>query len=616
MPHERLRPRFIFTEERLAQLREVVPEAFADGKIDWTSLREALGNWLEETEEEAEHFGLTWPGKREARRIAAMPSQGTLVPMPGEGVDEDTTRNLFIEGDNLEVLKLLQKSYAGRVKMIYIDPPYNTGNDFVYEDDFAEPIETYLRRTAQLDEEGKALTTNTRADGRFHSKWLSMMYPRLRLARSLLADEGMLFVSIDDSEVHNCRQIMNEIYGEECFVESFVWKKSYGGGAKEKYAVRQHEYVLLYCKNREALPELWLPPDAEAEARYYKYRDDNYEERGPYRLKPLEASKSMDARPNLKYAIPSPHGPVLPRRQWWWSKERTMKALENDEIVFTKTNNGVSVTYKQYLRGVDGEVRGAKPFSVLDGPYTQEGTRDLSALFDGDLPLQFPKPVALIEQLMRIGAPASDGGIVLDFFFGSGTTGQAVFSLNRSDGGTRRFIGIQLPEPMTGAKYPTIAAVAKERLRRASKHIKKDKNPTAGEDLGFRVLKLERSAYRVWRNYEGDNLNRVIELFANAEDTLVDDWTSEGLLTEVMLLEGFPLDSEVEVLKGFRQNRVSQVTSDHSAHKLVACFDNRLYADTFNALDLRDTDVFVCLDRALTDETKIRLADRCLLKTI
>jgi len=252
MTIQKLRPTFTFTEDRLRELQQVVPEAFADGKINWETLREALGEVLED--ETQEHFGLTWPGKREARRLAALPPQGTLVPARGEGVDEETTHNLFIEGENLEVLKLLQKSYAGRVKMIYIDPPYNTGNDFVYEDDYSEPLEAYLKRTGQMDEAGRRLTTNTRASGRFHSKWLSMIYPRLLLARQLLREDGVIFVSIDDNEVHNLRQVMNEVFGEENFVACVIWHKVYSPRMDAVGFSVFHDYILAYAKSGDFIP--------------------------------------------------------------------------------------------------------------------------------------------------------------------------------------------------------------------------------------------------------------------------------------------------------------------------------------------------------------------------
>src|SRR5690349_9144945 len=234
MSYTRLRPSFTLTEDRLAELEAVVPEAFADGRINWETLRDTLDPFLEEEGPDAEHYGLFWPGKRDARRLAATPSKGALHPAVGEGVNEDTTHNIFIDGDNLEVLKLLLKSYAGRVKMIYIDPPYNTGNDFVYDDNFTEGLDDYLRRTGMIDEEGRKLTSNTKADGRFHSKWLSMMYPRLRLARNLLNEDGVIFISIDDNEIHNLRQLMNEVFGEENFIGCFIIQSNPRGSQSSK----------------------------------------------------------------------------------------------------------------------------------------------------------------------------------------------------------------------------------------------------------------------------------------------------------------------------------------------------------------------------------------------
>ncbi len=256
MPIEKLRPSFTFTEDRLAELSAVVPEAFADGKINWDTLRKALGDYLED--ENQEHFGLFWPGKREARRLAALPSKGTLVPQSGLGINEETTHNIFIEGDNLEVLKLLQKSYAGRVKMIYIDPPYNTGNDFVYPDDYSDPLEVYLQRTGQVDEAGHLLTTNSRSSGRFHSNWLNMMYPRLLLARQFLNKRGFIFVSIDDNEYHHLRLVMDEIFGQENFLANFVWQAKDTPGNDSKGVSITHNYILCYTSSQEAQVSLSL----------------------------------------------------------------------------------------------------------------------------------------------------------------------------------------------------------------------------------------------------------------------------------------------------------------------------------------------------------------------
>ena len=296
---EKLRPTFTFTEDLLRQLQQVVPEAFADGKINWETLREALGEHLED--ETQEHFGLTWPGKREARRLAALPPQGTLVPAPGEGVDEETTHDIFIEGENLEVLKLLQKSYAGRIKMIYIDPPYNTGNDYIYEDDYSEPLEAYLKRTGQMDEAGHKLTTNTRASGRFHSRWLSMMYPRLLLARQLLREDGVIFVSIDDNEVHHLRQVMNEVFGEENFVACLPTIMNLKGNNDQYGFAGTHEYTIVFVNNKEAavLGEFELE---EGESDEWEEDEYGYYKKGA-NLKATGKNAPREKRPHLFFPL-------------------------------------------------------------------------------------------------------------------------------------------------------------------------------------------------------------------------------------------------------------------------------------------------------------------------
>lgn len=284
------------TDERVNLLHELFPEVITEGKIDFAKLRLVLGD---DVEEDAERYSFTWAGKRAAVNRLQQHSRSSLVPDREKSVNFEASENIFIEGENLEVLKRLYKSYFGRVKMVYIDPPYNTGGDFIYNDDYAMTSQAYLATTGQQDTEGNYLVSNPETSGRYHSDWLSMMYPRLFLARQLLRDDGIIFVSIDDHEVHNLRMLMNEIFGEENRIETFIWKKTYGGGAKEKYAITQHEYILLYARNLQNVAELWLPPDAKAEARYYKYKDEKVETRGPYRLKPLEATRSMGRRESI-----------------------------------------------------------------------------------------------------------------------------------------------------------------------------------------------------------------------------------------------------------------------------------------------------------------------------
>ncbi|HYV91509.1 MAG TPA: site-specific DNA-methyltransferase [Chitinophagales bacterium] len=347
MPHEKLRPQFTFDEERIAELKRIAPEVFADGKINWETLHEALGDHLEDESADAEHFGLFWAGKRDARRMAAQPSKGTLVPLRGNGVDEDSTRNIFIEGENLEVLKLLQKSYKGRVKMIYIDPPYNTGNDFVYEDDFKEPLEEYLRRTGQLDEEGKPLTTNTKADGRFHSKWLSMMYPRLRLARNLLREDGVIFINIDHNENANLRLLMNEVYGEENFLADVIWKHTQQSKNDERFFSRQYNNLFVYSKS-EDIENLRFPRKDQDNKNYSNPDNDP---KGLWRSGDV---RSPSYRKTLCFKINTPSGKKIssPENGWRWSEAEVLKKIERSEIVFNKDET--RIIRKIYLSDQEG----------------------------------------------------------------------------------------------------------------------------------------------------------------------------------------------------------------------------------------------------------------------
>jgi adenine-specific DNA-methyltransferase len=607
--------------ERIGILREGFPEVFTEGKIDFEKLREALGG---EAATGRERYGLSWAGKSEAVRNIQTPSVATLVPDREESVEFDATKNLFIEGDNLEVLKLLQKSYHGRVKMIYIDPPYNTGNEFIYPDNFREGIEDYLRYSGQVDDEGLKLSTNTETSGRYHSAWLSMMYPRLLLARNLLCEDGVIFVSVDDHEVHNLRHLMDEVFGEENLVENFVWKKSYGGGAKEKYAVTQHEYVLLYARNFDSISELWLPPDAEAEAKYYKYRDDKYESRGPYRVKPLEATKSMDERKNLVFPIPLPEGgEVWPKRQWWWSRERVFKTLAEDGLVFTKGKDGVSVSYKQYLRDEEGNQRGAKPFSVIDGIYTQQGTADLEALFDGQQPMQFTKPVALIELLLHMSTSPNEEDLVLDFFAGSGTTAQATLKLNAEDGGDRKFILVQLPEPTDNPDYPTIADIGKERIRRV---IRKLNDEDSGrlkmedgkpQDRGFKVFKLTSSNFETWDGEapaDSEDASVLEERLLSAVENVKSDRSREDILYEVLLRAGWPLTTEVGTL-GLADGEVFSAETEENGAMFV-CLEDPITEGLLREMMDQEPAQVVCLDTAfhgndqLKTNTVLEMRDR------
>ncbi len=631
---EKLRPAFTFTEERLRQLQQVVPEAFADGKINWDALREALGEHLED--ETQEHFGLTWPGKREARRLAALPPQGTLVPAPGEGVNEASTRHLFIEADNLEALKLLQKSYAGRVKMIYIDPPYNTGNDFIYEDDYSEPLEAYLRRTGQMDEAGRRLTTNTCASGRFHSRWLSMMYPRLLLARQLLREDGVIFVSIDDNEVHHLRMLMNEVFGEECFKNTIVVRRGIKSVQAQFETIDRltvgHEYIVFYAKNSDYRFKHFLVDLGESRPGGWNnhWRGTN--------------------RPTMRYEL---FGITPTTGQWRWSKERSLNAIRNYERMAKELGYSVEDEIPQeeidkwYIENAQqtgGDLdllrlsKNGKPEHYVPPSESKMGSdlwtdlsprdSEVSSLLGARL-FDNPKPLEWLQRI--IGYLTHKTDIILDFFAGSCTTAHAVLQQNREDGGNRQFIMVQLPEPTPPdspaqqAGYATIADIGKERIRRVIRKLQAEGNGQlplpegAPEDLGFRVFKLARSHFRPWQPLPPGQADMLKTLFE--QSPLVEGWTREGLLSEILLLEGFPLDSRLTRLeKDFPQNAVWRVHHPDLAHELVLCLDETLQPATVKRLLagdlLRREDIFICLDSALTDEAKVRLDDRLRLKVI
>lgn len=643
MSIEKLRPTFTFTEDRLRELQSIVPEAFADGKINWDTLREALGEYLDE--EGQEHFGLSWPGKREARRLANFPSKGALVPLPSQGVNEKNTHNLFIEGDNLEVLKLLQKSYAGRIKMIYIDPPYNTGNDFVYPDDYSEPLAAYLQRTGQTDESGKTLTTNSKVSGRFHSNWLNMMYSRLLLAKQLLREDGVIFISIDDNEIHHLRLILNEIFGEENFIGQIVVQSNPRGSQSIKHLANVHEYIIVFAKNIDELDMLGIElSDAMKDEYKYTYKDGR-----KYRLQGLRqrgSSWRREDRPSLFFSIwvnpdtgatslketkdfSIPVYPIKPTTgedgRWRWS---TSKVIENNELVVGQKversgePNAWDIFQIDFLQATDGDEKITKAKSIwLEKELNyQNGRTELKALFKGVDVFDFPKPVTLIKKLLEM-IGVNDDCIVLDFFAGSCTTAHAVLGKSYEDGINRQFIMVQLPEPTNRKDYPTIAEIGKERIRRVIHKMETEGEgrlnlTNNGSVLGFKVFCLDRSQFKEWQPYVENNSNQLSSLFDQFETPLTIGWKPQSLLTEVILLQGFPLDSTIHPLTAFHENSVQEVTHDFCGHRLYVCLDEKISETTVDAISIRPEDIFVCLDSAMSDEDKIRLSDRCNLKVI
>ncbi|WP_432775636.1 site-specific DNA-methyltransferase [Brevibacillus gelatini] len=564
------------TQKNIDKIAELFPNVITEARdengkliraIDFDLLKQELSDVL--VEGEKERYQLTWPGKKQAILNANTPIDKTLRPVKEDSVDWDSTQNLYIEGDNLEVLKLLQESYLNKIKCIYIDPPYNTGNDFIYKDDFRSPQIEYLEDSGQVDEDKNRLITNPVTNGRFHSDWLTMIYSRLKIARNLLSDDGIIFISIDDSEIDNLRKVCDEIFGQDNFVTQLIWKKKYGGGAKTKYYVELHEYIICYAKNKETISNIEIPYNEDLIKKYYKYKDEKFETRGPYRLQPL-ATNSNDERPNLRYPIIYNGIEIWPEKQWQWSRERTETALLNNELVFNEHNGRISVNFKQYLKDESGEMRTTKPFTIIEGVYTQHGTNEISEIFGDGKIFPFPKPSSLIKELILPFVKEND--IVLDFFSGSGSTAHAVMQHNVDREDNIRFILIQLQEETPEgseaykAGYKNICEIGKERIRRAAKKIKEETG--ADIDYGFRVFRVDSSNMKdVY--YTPDNLKQgdLFDLTSNIKE----DRTGEDLLIQVMLELGLELSLPMET-KQMEGKTVHYV----AGNSLIACFDDNV----------------------------------------
>ncbi|WP_207713258.1 site-specific DNA-methyltransferase [Clostridium cochlearium] len=572
-------------KENVTKLKEIFPEVFCEDKVDFERLQEVLGEYVEDREE---RYNFSWHGKSKAIRIAQTPSRGTLRPCKEESKNWDTTENLYIEGDNLEVLKLLQKSYQNKIKMIYIDPPYNTGNDFVYKDDYKDNLKNYLEITGQVDEEGKRLSTNSETSGRYHTDWLNMMYPRLRLARNLLMEEGVIFISIDNNEVDNLRKVCDEIFGEDNFIEEIVWKNKYGSGAQTRGFIEVHEYILCYSK--KPISSLTSELNEEDRKKYNK-KDEKYDSRGGYLTQPLMTT-SLGDRENLMYPIYYNGEEIIPNKQWVWSKERLEQAISQNCIEFNKKNDGTySVRAKKYLYNEDGTMRRGKPISILNGPFNQEGTKENNELFNGRTPFDFSKPSELIKYLisMEINETSNKESIILDFFSGSSTTAHATMKLNAEDGGNRKFIMVQLPEPTDEkseafkAGYKNICEIGKERIRRAGDKIveeNKDKEGIEDLDIGFKVFKLDSSNIKPWNPSYEDIANRLDEMV----DNFVPGRTEEDVVYEIMLKYGIDLTYPIEV----REVSGKKVFSIGFG-ALIICLDNEITLDVVNGIvDLKN----------------------------
>ena len=540
--------------ENIEKLKELFPEVFSEGKIDFKKLEEELGSF---TCNDAERYNFTWAGKSEAKKIAQTPSMGTLRPCREESKNWDTTQNLYIEGDNLEVLKLLQKSYHKQVKMIYIDPPYNTGKDFVYKDNFHDNIKNYLEITGQVDGEGNRLSTNSDTNGRYHSDWLSMMYPRLKLARNLLKDDGVIFISIDDNEVANLRKVCDEIFGEDNFIGN-ICHKARASVSNDKIISSNHNHILLYAKNGNIIFEnrknFGLNPDLDG--------FDKEDDRGKYKYTPVDGPGGA-RKGNPYYTFEGVTG-------FFRYSQETMQDKFNKGLV---VKVGESLQQKYYLDDAKN-TRKTDTTWWDEKLYTSTATSRLKDLMNGDY-FTNPKHVELLIRILTLST--QDNNLILDFFSGSATTAHAVMKLNSEDGGNRKYIMVQLPEPTDNKEFPTICEIGKERIRRAGEKIIADNRDKdlSSLDSGFKVLKLDSSNIKTWDS----NFDNVRASLLDAVENIKNDRTSEDLLYEILLKYGLDLTLPIEEKE---INGIKVYVIGYGA--LVTCLDDNITIEAVEAI--------------------------------
>ena len=573
----------VFCTENLEHLKTLFPEVFSEGKIDFEVLKQLLGDEVDEHEEK---YGLNWHGKRQARQLALTPSTGTLRPCPEESVDWETTQNLMIEGDNLEVLKLLQKSYAGKVKLIYIDPPYNTGEDFVYSDNYWDNIQNYLELTGKTDDGKRKMSSNTEASGRFHTDWLNMMYPRLKLARSLLRDEGLIVISISDAEIQNIRQCCDEIFGEENLIGCVVWNSTKSVTNTALISV-SHTYNLVYARNNtyyvENRSHFRLPEDGEG------FSNLDNDPRGPWKADPFQVGGE---RPNQRYQITNPNtGDIYhPNPGCSWKNEFKVfqQLMEENRMVFGASGEA-GPQRKRFLS--EAKERGKVAKTLWDDIDTTTNATRLQKQLMGEIVFDNPKPVELIRRFIQLGVHDPHHAIVMDFFAGSGTTGNAVLEQNVADNGRRRYVLVQLQEPLSQenkdqksaadfcdklGKSRNIAELTKERLRRAANKIK-DENPLFAGDLGFRVFKLDSSNIRAWEPNRDDLQGSLLDNI----DHIKPDRSEEDILYELLLKLGLDLCVLIET-----RTIAGKSVRCIGGGALIACLDENISREDVEPLAL------------------------------
>ena len=603
---------FDLVEEHQEWLKEKFPSCFVEGKLDFEKLKQLVSDI---SIDRNEHYSFSWMGRNESIKKIQNKTTGTLISQNNESINFDDTENIFVEGENLEVLKLLQKSYSGKVKMIYIDPPYNTGHDFIYKDDFSNSLESYLEQTEQ-SKKGLKLTSNPETSGRFHSDWMSFMYSRLFLARIFLKDDGIIFVSIDDNEVNNLRNLMNEIFGEENFLACSTWQKKYGAANDAKGISTTHEYVLIFAKNSN----VWIPGLLDrTDEQLTAFKNSDSDLRGPWRASDLSARTYSS---KCDYEIIGPTGKKFrppPSRSWIVNKSKFQELLHDNRITFGKDNDSRPMT-KNFLNEVRQGITPDTWWKREKAGDNKEARYELKKIFPENI-FDTPKPIKLINLCIKIANCIHDD-IILDFFAGSGSTAHATLAANNNDGGSRKFICVQIPEKCpdnsTAQKegFNTISDICKERIRRVIKKIKDEQKQNkidskSNQDLGFKVFKLAKSNYKIWQDVKDEaKLKEQLKLF---EDPLIKNYKDLDVIYEIIIKEGYSLNSKIEEFQK-KPNKIYKI-SDADFFFYVT-LDKQVNSESLEKLKLDNTVMFVCLDSAINDSQKTNLDKLCKLRTI
>lgn len=648
-------------DERLEALKQLYPEIFSDSKINLDAFKDATGtsDLPEDEDKTPGYYGLYWPGKRAAKQLAKKPATGTLEPVPGDGVNEDTTHNIYIEGDNLEVLRTLRNSYRGRVKMIYIDPPYNTGKDFIYPDNFKTPIEEYLKFTHQVDEKGNKLVTNVKSNGRFHTNWLSMIYSRLLIARDLLTEDGVILINIDENEVSNLHLLCNEIFYEENDLGSIIWDKRNPKGDSQGIA-SQHETIHVFAKNKQALlknTEITRPKKnakliLDKAKKLFSKISQNYtlDQCNSDFNEWMKSNKNDFSGGELAYDRIDEYGNVYQPVSMSWPNKK--KAPDNYFIPLihpiTKKNCPVPekgwrnppktmqelLNRGEILFGKDEKTQPRRKYLLKDNLYENipsllyYGGSDTDMLASMGIPFDTPKVVDICRE--HIKSFTNNDSIILDFFSGSCTTAHAVMQLNAEDENShRKFIMVQLPVNINnevssgGELYKTICDIGKTRIRKSGKLILNsniDNDAYKSKiDIGFKVYRLSESNFTKFKPIKGRNkeiLNEIYESFEAMIDPLIDGWKPENVLEEIKLRQGFALDCRVEVVKDISSNKIWHLTDPERQITLYVCLDEKIEQETVEALNVGKDDRFICLNSAIDDTTYARLADKNRIQTL